>query len=354
VSRWFVFGITASALIAALSFGFEATRAAGPTDWKLKKFFDPSTSELRLETSHPGYEKDCDWKGPAGGVNYTNTIEPLDWPIWNCPVDVLWAKTCKPGRQTVTFTKRFYLPGPAQDLDVSLVSYREAPLSMSIEINNGLALNAIRSVHKRDLRGKESLFKVGQNTVTVEATKPKTGKPCNVGSFEFGFYMQMRAVFANDIVVEKIPRTPSGGFGFNLSVTNRGPSKASLANVVFGAYTPNLKTATLNGQKAAVLITGPGVDPGECSYSYSSVYYKGVSYVGYSTNCPIQGGLDPGESNNYRIIYTYNDPGTPLFEEWPANFGASGDLLDPKPGNSQSWRLQGVCRPAQPPKCVSP
>ena len=84
------------------------------------------------------------------------------------------------------------------------------------------------------------------------------------------------------------------------------------------------------------------------------IYYKSVSYTGYSASCPI-GDLKPGESATYTVTYQYLLPTGPFYEEWPISWGGSGDLTDPKNENNGGMRLQKACRtdPAKPdPRCT--
>lgn len=89
----------------------------------------------------------------------------------------------------------------------------------------------------------------------------------------------------------------------------------------------------------SILITGPGIDLDKCYY-YTS-----------STSCDVAGGLGVGESRSFTVVYRYDAPSGPFYEEWKAVWYAVGDLHDPRPGNSSSTRPQGACRPARPPKC---
>jgi hypothetical protein len=342
-------------LVGALQLAAAAT-AADPTAWKLHNWFVAAHSELRLQTSMPSTDKDCNWQNASGF--YSPTSATPDFPEYNCAAHFLWSKTCQAGPQTVTFTKKLYLPGAPRELQASLVSYGDRPLNMRIEVNDKPALTAQHSVHKRDLRSAARLFKLGMNTVTVEAAKPATGKTaCNSSKPEYGVYAQIRGVFANDMVVTAPTghATTSGVFQGAFTVRNNGPSAASIASVAFGAYTSKLKPLTPADRNRAIVVQGPGIDSDECTYSYSAQYYKAVSYTGFSVSCPIAGGLKPGQSVPVTVTYQYQLPAGPFYEEWPITWGAAGDLVDPNSKNSQGARLQNACRndPAYPnPKCT--
>jgi hypothetical protein len=328
-----------------------ATAIAFPTDWKQKPYFVAIDSELRLTTTQPGFVADCDWKGPKGGTYATN-VNNLDWTDFGCITNALWAKTCKGAAQTVQFQKKIYLPGKALDLDVSLYSVGAEPLTMGIDINGAAAVTALKTIHKRDLRGKEQLFKSGINTITVHARKPKTGAdPCNVNGIDYAFGAQIRAKFAADIKVTPPPVGLVTSYRAPLTVENAGPSDASLYSVAFGVYTSNLITRQFDFAKVAILIQGPGIDISKCLYGYTSIYYKSVSYTGYSTSCPILEPLAAGESRTYEVSFGYKNSAKTFFEQFPVTWGAAGDLFDPKQGNSGGGRLGYACKPAHPPEC---
>ncbi len=340
---WMIAVFTVSASLAT-------TVSAFPTDWKQKPYFDAVNSELHLPLSQPGWNPDCDWKGPPGGVYITN-VESPDYTDWSCINSFLWAKTCKGAAQSVSFTKKVYLPGPALDLDASIFSYGNRTMSMGIDINGSVALSAVKTVHKRDLRGKEALFKVGMNTITVHAKKPKTGTAdCNNNGTEYAVFAQIYAKFGHDIRITPPPVSKSS-IGIPLVVRNAGPGKASIASVSFGVYTSHLKVSDTISN-LAVLIQGPGIDLDKCFYSYSGIYYKSVYYTGYNTSCPIAGGLDPGESKAFKVSFGYTNSSPAFFEQFPIVWGASGDLHDPRQGNNSGARLGYACKPAHPPECT--
>lgn len=345
--RWNILGFVA---LAVVSFVTASTANAFPTDWKQKPYFDPWNSELKLPLTQPDWNPECDWKGPAGGVYITN-VEFPDYN-WNCLNSFMWAKTCKGGAQSVEFTKKVYLPGKALDLDASLFSYGDRTMSMGIDINGSVALSAVKTVHKRDLRGKEALFKLGMNTITVHAKKPKTGTAeCNRNGTEYAVFAQIYAKFAADMRVAIPPQGSTTSYMAPLVVSNAGPSNASLYSVGFGVYTSHLVTKETDFGEVAILITGPGIDISECLYSYSSIYYKSVSYTGYSTSCPVYEPLRAGQSRTYHVTFAYKDPGGSFFEQFPVTWGVASDLHDPKQGNNGGTRLGYACRPAHPPEC---
>lgn len=334
-------------VLVSLALAVTATASATPGEWRLKPWYDAVNNELELPLTQPGWNKDCDWKGPASPL-ITNLPGQPDYEGWNCLSSFMWAKTCKPGRQVVEFKKTITLPGKAADLDASLVSYGDRTLSMTIEINGGVALSAVKSVHKRDLRGKEALFRKGVNTVKITATKPPTAA-CNQDRVEYAVTAQIFARFATDLRIT--PPPVSNKIPVKLTVTNTGAADLTFATVRYGLYTSYLKTHQLGSKTVAILIQGPGIDSDECLYAYSAVDFKGSSYTGHSTSCPIQGGLKAGETRTFLAYFAVQPPAAPYFVKFPVMWSVNGDLPDPRPGNNSGSRFGYICNPAHPPEC---
>jgi len=351
---WGVGLIVVAALVGPVFFVPSAGAAGGPTAWKQHAYFDAVKSELELGTSPVGIaaSRDCGW---AGGIDVINVNHP-DWPHWDCGAVYMWAKKCDGGSQMVQFTKKIYLPGPAETLTVSLASLNDRPLTMKILINNRSALTTLKSVHMEDLPGKRDLFDIGFNTLTVEAKKGNTGKgPCNTNEDDYGVYADIDAVFAADIEATA-PQgfgTTSGVFSGSFMVRNNGPGAASEVEVSAGAYTRHLVTAS-SPANAAVFVSGAGIEPDKCSYYFSADVFQQESYTGYSTYCDI-GPLKPGQSVTVHVVYKYRVPNGPFYEAWPISWSANGDLVDPNHSNNGGMRLQHACRndPSHPnPRCT--
>lgn len=323
------------------------TRAAArdPLEWKYKQYFDGLRSELHLSTVQPGFTTDCDWAGPKDGTFAVIADKP-DYPEWPCSPFYLWSKTCTGAAQTVVFTKKLYLPGPALDLDASLLSYQQHPLTMQIQVNGRTALSASHDVHKADLRGDERLFKLGINTVTVRATKRKTAEEkCNFARTEYGVLAQISAKFGSDFTTSKPvgTGTSAGFFTGTFTVTNHGPSAATRAGASYSAYTSNLVVE--KGPNHAIDMYSRGAKLRDCAYSYSGIVFHRKDYSGYTVSCDL-GPLKPGESRTITVHYYYNVPKRGDFSEvWPISWSSGGDLFDPKQGNNGGIRLQSACRP---------
>lgn len=336
-------------VLITLGLAVTTVASAAPGDWRLKPWYDAVNNELELPLTQPGWNPDCDWKGPAGPY-VTNLPEQPDFPDFNCISSFMWAKTCKPGAQEVEFKKTINLPGKAADLDASLLSYGDRTMSMSIEINGSVALSAVKSVHKRDLRGKEALFKSGLNTITIRARKPNTGVECNRNGTQYAVTAQILARFATDMRL--MPPPKGNTVPVKLTVTNAGPADTTYATVFYGLYTSSLEPKKLGEKTVAILIVGEGIDSDACLYSYSATTFKGTSYTGYSTYCPIQGGLKAGETRTFQAYFAFKNIPAPFFEKFPVLWGVTGDLPDPKLGNNSGGRFGYYCNPAHPPECT--
>lgn len=325
-----------------------SSAAAAPDDWRLKPYWDAFNSQLELPLTQPGWNKDCDWKGPASPY-ITNLPGQPDFPDFNCLSSFMWAKTCKPGAQEVEFKKTVYLPGKAADLDASILSYGDRPMNMTLEINGAVALSAVKSAHKRDLRGKEALFKSGFNTITITARKPKTGTECNRNGTEYAVTAQILARFATDMRIT--PPPVSNKIPVKLTVTNAGPADATFATIGYGLYTSYLKKTTIGSKTVAILIQGEGIDSDKCLYAYSAVAYKGSSYTGHSTSCPIEGGLKAGETRTFLAYFAIEPPAAPYFLTFPVIWSINSDLPDARQGNNSGNRFGYARNPAHPPEC---
>lgn len=326
--------------------------AGGAFEWKEPQYFDAILSELRLSTTQPGYTTDCDWEGPEDGTLAIIHSKP-DFSSWNCTPFYLWSTVCTGAAQTVVFEKRVYLPGPAQDLDVSLLSYGKA-IDMEILINGFVALKSRTDVHKRDLKDKAKLFRLGMNTFTVRARKGKTAEEkCNFARTEYGVLAQVHAKFASDIVVSDptgacIPRI--GTCVVQFTVKNNGPSHLEIVSASFSAYTPRLEVDDPATNKAMIMRSGAGAK--DCRYGRASTYFRRREYDGYSVSCSL-GRMAPGESAAVSVTYVYLAPEGEYSDWYPISLGATGDLRDPKPGNNGEIGLQSSCRPVRRP-CPNP
>src|SRR6185295_3113963 len=92
-----------------------------------------------------------------------------DFTLWGCGrPSFVWAKTCTEGAQSVSFTKRIFVPGKPTEFEASLYSIPGHPLSrMGLEVNGAGALSATHDVHKANLKSKSTSFKFGWNVLKL-------------------------------------------------------------------------------------------------------------------------------------------------------------------------------------------
>jgi hypothetical protein len=314
--------------------------------FKMKPWYDAVNSELWLVSANPQFSKECGWPGSVAVINENHP----DFKQWGCGAPVyVWAKNCLSGPQTVTFTKKIFLPGVPIALKASLRPYKSPLTSMSIEVNGHLLLSATHAVHKLDLRSKAHAFKFGENTIEISAKKGPS-KPCNAGETDTGFLMELHAKFGADVVATIDAPNVNGTALFLQTVTvkNAGPSATGYSSVAFRVSTSRLKVFPFEPNAAVVITEGDLVQgkplPG-CKYFRTE---------GYSTFCTIDG-LKPGESRTFGVRYIYDAPPTGNFyDEFTESWGGVGDTFDPKATNNGGGRKRGVCRQAKPPPCVKP
>jgi hypothetical protein len=312
--------------------------------WKKEPWYDPLNSELWLVTNTPtsGGAKACGWPGAAYVLN-SNTN---DNKLWGCgrPTFV-WAKTCTAAQQTVSFTKKIFLPGAPIELEATLQLLKKPLKSMEIDVNGHHLLTASHTVHKVNLKGKAGIFKFGYNEITIHAVKGATKKPCNTDFGDTGFLMELHAKFGADVVATIDPPNNTGTALFIQFVTvkNNGPSATDYGSVSASVSTDHLKPVTPINANAGVVIYSGETALDNCTYFDSS---------GYSTTCQIPG-LLPGQSERYTVKYIYNVPATGNFsDKWNESWGGGGDTFDPNNQNNGGTRPRGACRPpGNPPPC---
>jgi hypothetical protein len=312
-----------------------------PTPWKMEPWYDAVNSELWLvSTGAPGGVAKCTWKGAAYVLN-SNTN---DFKLWGCArPSYIWAKTCTKAAQTVSFTKRIFVPGAPKVFEVSLGSYKNKPLKeLDLLVNGGTALRATHAVHKVDLKGRAGLFKFGWNVLTVTAKKPATKEKCDQPEYAVAF--EIHAAFRADLVAKspEPAKSDSAVLIDEVTITNKGPSTTLFGTVSFSAGTRHLKLIV---DKYIILSKSPigGPFDDHCMYYSSSTY------------CPMPG-LRPGESFHFYAHYIYDAPPapTPFYEEFETQWGAAADTIDPDPASSGGKRNRGVCRQSAPPPCKKP
>jgi hypothetical protein len=337
--RRILLSIATVAVVAAVS-GAEVS-AIPPTPWKMEPYYEAVNSELWLVSyGGPGGEKKCAW---TGAWTQTNSLTQ-DFKLWGCArPSYIWAKTCTKAAQTVSFTKRIFVPGAPNVFEVSLGSYKNTPLKeLDLLVNGGTALRATHSVHKVDLKGRAGLFKFGWNVLTVTARKPATKEKCDQPEYAVAF--EIHAAFRADLVAKSpVPAQSTSALLIDeVTITNKGPSSTLFGTVSFSAGTIHLKRVI---DKYVILSTSPIGPPlaDDCMYYSSSTY------------CPMPG-LDPGESFHFYAHYIYDAPLPPakFYEEFLTQWGVSQDTLDPLPANNGGKRYRGVCRQDAPPPCKKP
>lgn len=330
--------LAAAALVAALA-GAAHPGTPPATPWKMEPWYDAVNSELWLVSNGaPAGISRCAW----ADATYVLNSNTNDLKLWGCArPNFVWKKTCTPGAQSVSFTKRIFVPGRPGEFEASLYAIAGHPLRhMALEVNGARALSATHDVHKANLKGKSTLFKFGWNVLELSATKGK-GK-CESGTV--GVALEIHVAFRADLVAKSpVPAKSNSALLIDeVTITNKGPSSTLFGTVSFSAETVHLKRII---DKYVILSKGALGAPldDDCKYYAQSTY------------CSMPG-LDPGESFHFYARYIYDAPLPPakFYEEFPTQWGVSIDTLDPLTANNGGTRIRGVCRQDAPPPCKKP
>ena len=302
----------------------------------MEPYYDAHRSELWLVTTGTGSTPRCVWTRAVIVTNPTRS----DFKPWSCGnPNYIWTKRCTAAAQTVTFTKRIFVPGRPLVFEASMGSLGNRVRVMELLVNGSPALVATHSVHKVNLKGRANLFKYGWNVLKLTARKGAS-KKC--GPAEYGVNAEIHAAFAADVTAEISPAVPNQTAVFieQVTVKNKGPSSTLFGTVTFKVSTPRLKRV---GGLTIILSRGPlGAPLPDCLHAADSAY------------CPFPG-LDPGESFTYFARYIYDAPATGNFyEEFSTSWGANADTIDQKTANNGGTRMRGACRQDAPPPCKKP
>ena len=259
--------------------------------------------------------------------------------------EALWAKNCKKKKaQTITLTRKVFLPGAADRVQASLFavsnSYTKShPITwISLKVNGSQILKVTKAqgipdVNSRklvDLNNYGSEFVYGENTITITAHKKATKKPhpvdgayC-VGDNIFGAAGELFGEFTSDV-----SSTVGHGQGTGtvsllpVTVTNNGPTHLFPGAGSFSLYATTSSTTILtvtggvNGSGSAIL--------DGCT---NNSFWSDGHGTGMLSVCPLPH-LAPDESLNFNVLVAYEQrtcPSDPIYFTYsaPGYFESSG------------------------------
>lgn len=237
----------------------------------------------------------------------------------------LWAAKCQPeDEQVFKTTRKIYLPGKADKLQVELGAYsyhvknKPSPVNRVELLINGIGVHEVKSspgnpipfdVASRTIEDvtNDAHLKFGLNTFTLIAHKKETKKAAGwcTGDNKFGVSAEVYGEFLADI---EVSRTVGQGqqvtkaFKHDVTVTNLGPS-VLIPNIVSGVGTFGASAVT----SGVVLQAFAVVPVDSCNPPNPINTYRGVG-LAISCQLPV---MQPGASITYQVLGGYATELTP-------------------------------------------
>lgn len=327
-------------LLALVAFAVALATSAPATAIRLVdlEYFDNPAAEFKLPLN-------AKWRN----TKLVALVPFSDYPVINSnSPQVVWAPTCKPGRQLVEFRKTVTLPGKPAQFEASALPYLDGSTSVNVRmkvfVNGTPVLNTDREVHKRPIP--RSSFKLGKNIIKIQATKP-----ANVAcSSTFGITAFLFAKFRTDVrfrMVSPLKGTTiaSPRLDYKMTVRNLGPSTIPAGyggGVYFKVGSANVADLFKNG------IDVTGIADKNCSFI-------GTHDTSPSVTCLLSRDLPPGGSQVITFTWYYDIPDgpEPFKDTFDVSWQATG-YQDPTPNTVKSETRTICTSDPVTKKCVIP